>query len=159
MPSRRRKVSELFLLQHFGVGQVLDIWLRKSLVPAHTSYLSQTPQTCLYKNFLSGVNFSRLSEKKCIYLTFSETFLVFLVPLVVILGVKFGFRKSCLCKRNDKYEVCSHCGQSVDLFSQKIFNQQRGVCLALGHCYQIPLLCPQDRAPSSILWQGQVGLL
>ena len=29
----------------------------------HTSYLSQTPQTCLCKNFLSGVNFSRLSEK------------------------------------------------------------------------------------------------
>ena len=28
-----------------------------------------------------------------------------LVPLVVFLGVKFGFRKSCLCKRNDKYEV------------------------------------------------------
>ena len=23
----------------------------------------------------------------------------------VFLGVKFGFRKSCLCKRNDKYEV------------------------------------------------------
>ena len=21
-------------------------------------------------------------------------------------GVKFGFRKSCQCKRNDKYEVC-----------------------------------------------------
>ena len=36
---------------------------------------------------------------------FSETFLVILVPLVVFLGVKFGFRKSCLCKRNDKYEV------------------------------------------------------
>ena len=61
---------------------------------------------CLCKNFLSGVNFSRLSEKKCIYMTFSETFLVFLVPLVVFLGVKFGFRKSCQCKRNDKYEVC-----------------------------------------------------
>ena len=29
----------------------------------HTFYLSQTPQTCLCKNFLSGVNFSRLSEK------------------------------------------------------------------------------------------------
>ena len=43
--------------------------------------------------------------KKCIYLTFSETFLVFLVPLVVFFGVKFGFRKSCQCKRNDKYEV------------------------------------------------------
>jgi len=56
--------------------------------------------------FLASVNFSRLGEKKCIYLTFSETFLVFLVPLVVFLGVKFGFRKSCLCKRNDKYEVC-----------------------------------------------------
>ena len=39
-------------------------------------------------------------------MTFSETFLVFLVILVVFLGVKFGFRKSCLCKRNDKYEVC-----------------------------------------------------
>ena len=32
---------------------------------------------------------------------------MFLVPLVVFLGVKFGFRKSCQCKRNDKYEVCS----------------------------------------------------
>ena len=31
---------------------------------------------------------------------------MFLVPLVVFLGVKFGFRKSSLCKRNDKYEVC-----------------------------------------------------
>ena len=40
-------------------------------------------------------------------MTFSETFLVFLVTLVVFLGVKFGFRKSCLCKRNDKYEVCA----------------------------------------------------
>ena len=30
---------------------------------SHTSYLSQTPQTCLCKNFLSGVNFSRLSGK------------------------------------------------------------------------------------------------
>ena len=38
-------------------------------------------------------------------MTFSETFLVFLVPLVVFLGVKFGIRKSCQCKRNDKYEV------------------------------------------------------
>ena len=38
-------------------------------------------------------------------MTFSETFLVFLLPLVVFWGVKFGFRKSCLCKRNDKYKV------------------------------------------------------
>ena len=30
---------------------------------------------------------------------------MFLVPLVIFLGVKFGFKKSCLCKRNDKYEV------------------------------------------------------
>ena len=57
------------------------------------------------KNFLSGVNFSRLSEKKCLYLTFTETFLVFLMPLVIFLSVKFGFQKSCQCKRNDKYEV------------------------------------------------------
>ena len=49
-------------------------------------------------------------------MTFSETFLVFLVPLVVFLGVKFGFRKSCLCKRNDKYEVC----QRVPFLSDKI---------------------------------------
>ena len=76
------------------------------MISSHTSYLSQTPQTCLCKNFLSGVNFSRMSEKKCIYMTFSETFLVFLVILVVFLGVKYGFRKSCLCQRNDKYEVC-----------------------------------------------------
>ena len=79
----------------------------KEVNDSHTFYLSQTPQTCLCKNFLSGVNFSRMSEKKCIYMTFSETFLVFLVILVVFLGVKFGFRKSCLCKRNDKYKVWS----------------------------------------------------
>ena len=34
-----------------------------STINAHTSYLSQTPHTCLCKNFLSGVNFSILSEK------------------------------------------------------------------------------------------------
>ena len=32
---------------------------------------------------------------------------MFLVPLVVFWGVKFGFRKSCLCKKNDKYKVWS----------------------------------------------------
>ena len=30
---------------------------------------------------------------------------MFLLPLVVCLGVKFGFRKSCQCKRFDKYEL------------------------------------------------------
>ena len=84
----------------------IQLFKNQDTTDHHTSYLSQSPQTCLCKNYLSGVNFSRLSEKKCIYLTFSETFLVFLVPLVVFLGVKFGFRKSCLCKRNDKYKVC-----------------------------------------------------
>ena len=43
--------------------------------------------------------------KNCIHLTFSEKFLVFLVSLVVFLGVKFVFRKSCPCKRNDKLKV------------------------------------------------------
>ena len=41
-------------------------------------------------------------------MTFSETCLVFLVSLVGFLGVKFGFRASCLCKRNDKYEADPH---------------------------------------------------
>ena len=44
---------------------------------AHTSYLSQTPQTCLCKNFLSGVNFSRMSEKMHIYDFFRDIFSVF----------------------------------------------------------------------------------
>ena len=57
---------------------------------------------CLCKNFLSGVNFSRL---KMHIFDFFRHILVFLVPLVVFLGVKFGFRKSCQCKRNDKYDV------------------------------------------------------
>ena len=37
---------------------------------------------------------------------------MFLVPLVVFWGVKFGFRKSCQCKRNDKYEVCGYGDES-----------------------------------------------
>ena len=48
-------------------------------------------------------------------MTFSETFLVFLVILVVFLGVKFGFRKSCLCKRNDKYKVWLEAPLTSDL--------------------------------------------
>ena len=44
---------------------------------AHTSYLSQTPQTCLCKNFLSGVNFSRLSEKMHMFDFFRDMFSVF----------------------------------------------------------------------------------
>ena len=57
---------------------------------------------CLCKNFLSGVNFSRL---KMHIFDFLRHIIMFLVPLDVFLGVKFGFRKSCQCKRNDKYEV------------------------------------------------------
>ena len=56
-------------------------------------------------------------------MTFSETFLVFLVILVVFGGVKFGFRKSCLCKRNDKYKVCP-CYQNLP----KTFKHKVNVC-------------------------------
>ena len=45
--------------------------------PTHTSYLSKTPQTCLCKKFLSGVNFSRLSEKMHIFDFFRDIFSVF----------------------------------------------------------------------------------
>ena len=67
----------------------------------HTSYL-----VCLCKNFVSGVNFSRLSEKTHIFDFFRNIFSVFGAFLVVFFGVKFGFRKSYQCKRNYKYEVC-----------------------------------------------------
>ena len=60
-------------------------------------------------------------------MTFSETFLVFLVILVVFLGVKFGFRKSCLCKRNDKYKVCSE----VLCFCEKYLTTRRVGTLVL----------------------------
>ena len=38
---------------------------------------------------------------------FRDIFSVFGAFSRFFLGVKFGFRKSCLCKRNDKYEVWS----------------------------------------------------
>ena len=44
------------------------------VVQEHTSYLSQTPKTCLCKNFLSGVNFSRLSEKNAYIWLFQRHF-------------------------------------------------------------------------------------
>ena len=37
---------------------------------------------------------------------FRDLFSVFGAFSCFFFGVKFGFRKSCLCKRNDKYEVC-----------------------------------------------------
>ena len=63
-PSHFRSSSSLnafiflmYLYCHVSMCRVLFL-----TVP-HTFYLSQTPQTCLCKNFLSGVNFSRMSEK------------------------------------------------------------------------------------------------
>ena len=53
---------------------------------------------CLCKKFLSGVNFSRLSEKMHIFDFFRDIFSVF-GAFSLFLGVKFGFRKSCLCKK------------------------------------------------------------
>ena len=44
---------------------------------------------------------------------------MFLVPLVVFLGVKFGFRKSCLCKRNDKYEVWTSIDELEENYASK----------------------------------------
>ena len=56
-----------------NLGSLLSL-LHEALSSAHTSYLSQTPQTCLCKNFLSGVNFSRLSEKMHIFDFFQRHF-------------------------------------------------------------------------------------
>ena len=58
----------------------------------HTFYLSQTPQTCLCKNFLSGVNFSRMSEKMHIYDFFRDIFSVF-GDFSRLLGCKIWFSK------------------------------------------------------------------
>ena len=71
----------------------------------HTFYMSQTPQTCLCKNFLSGVKFSRMSEKKCICMTFFRDIFSVFGDFSRFFGCKIWFRKSCLCKRNDKYKV------------------------------------------------------
>ena len=77
--------------------------IRRQMVN-HTSYLSQAPQAVLCKIFLSGVYFSRLSEKMHIFDFFKDIFSVF-GAFSRFFGCKFGFRKTCQCKRNDKYEV------------------------------------------------------
>ena len=61
---------------------------------------------CLCKNFLSGVNFSRLSEKKMHIFDFFRDIFSFFGALSRFFECKIWFRKSCQCKRNDKYEVC-----------------------------------------------------
>ena len=71
-------------------------------------------------------------------MTFSETFLVFLVILVVFLGVKFGFRKSCLCKRNDKYEVCPR-GAATGDWTSALWLQQHSENNFLGHPLDVNL--------------------
>ena len=47
----------------------MHLWAHdpRSAQDGSTSSEKCTPGRCLCKNFLSGVNFSRLSEKKCIY--------------------------------------------------------------------------------------------
>ena len=61
-----------------GVRKGLGHWTFSRAVvtsnTSHTSYLSQTPQTCRCKNFLSGVNFSRLSEKNAYIWLFQRHF-------------------------------------------------------------------------------------
>ena len=44
--------------------------------PRHTSYLSQTPQTCLCKKIQSGVKFSRLNVKNCMFLLILGAFVI-----------------------------------------------------------------------------------
>ena len=48
------------------------------------------------------------------------------------LGVKFGFRKSCLCKRNDKYEVCDY-AHHVDEGLNKTRKQGDSSQIGQGH--------------------------
>ena len=62
------------------------------VTPIHTFYLSETPQTCLCKNFLSGVNFSRLSEKTHIFDFFRDIFSVF-GAFSLFFGCKIWFSK------------------------------------------------------------------
>ena len=66
---------------HYSCAVFLQSFTKTSppsyVTSTHTSYLSQTPQTCLCKNFLSGVNFSRLSEKKHIFDFFRDIYSVF----------------------------------------------------------------------------------
>ena len=55
----------------------------------HTSYLSQTPETCLCKKKLPGVNFYRFNAKNWRF------------------SVQVSFSKKFDCvKKKDKYEVC-----------------------------------------------------
>ena len=55
-------------------SQLCGQWDLRFVDYLHTFYLSQTPQTCLCKIFLSGVNFSRLSEKNAYIWLFQRHF-------------------------------------------------------------------------------------
>ena len=69
----RLNTTMLVVLRIFCSLVFLVIWHVSNDLD-HTSYLSQTPQTCLCKNFLSGVNFSRLSEKNAYIWLFQRHF-------------------------------------------------------------------------------------
>ena len=61
---------------------------------------------CPCQNIMSGVKFSRLNAKTAYYTLFQRHCFVFWAVFNHFLGVKFEIKKSCLCKRNDKYQVC-----------------------------------------------------
>ena len=67
----------------------------------HTWYLSQTPQTCLCKKKLPGVNFYRFNAKNWRF------FYRFNAKKLAFFGVNFILQKIWLCKKDDKYKVWS----------------------------------------------------
>ena len=62
------------------------------------------------------------------------------------LGVKFGFRKSCLCKRNDKYEVCTQLSATSETFS---YSDQSKVAIVI-----LPLVTLEDQVEGEMTRLG-----
>ena len=60
---------------------------------------------CPCKNILSGVTFSRLNTETAYIWLFRDIFECFGGVFSQFSGVKFGIKKCCLCKINDKYQV------------------------------------------------------
>ena len=77
--------------------------------PMHTSYLSQTPQTCLCKKKLPSVNFYRFNAKNLRFFTdLTRKIGIYYRKILAFFVVNFILQKFCSCTKNDKYEVC-HC--------------------------------------------------
>ena len=94
----------------------------------------------LCKFFLAGVNFYRFNAKNWQITVWIGNLLCKLAYYCVNFGVNFILQKFCLCKKNDKYQVCVN---PIKIHQNGVLIQFN-LCIMINASWIIELIQPTD---------------